>query len=119
MRRSSSFLLWAIAVVALVLASYGAGRVARTHLWPTSAAWADEGAPATTLQARAERHGSGQDEIGTVFLNDKELFTVETLAGGLTGYERAMIVAKRLNDAFAAGAAPDDFTAAVVQGLNV
>lgn len=109
---------WLLAVATLVVGAYWGGQLLRAQGWAGATAWAQEEA-GVTVSARAERVGQGEEERGTVYLNDRSLFTVMTTAGGLTGYERAMIVAKRVNDALAAGAMPEDFTAGVSQGLNV
>jgi len=112
--------LWLLAVATLVAGAYWAGQLLRARGWAGATAWADEEEEAAvTVSARAERVIEGGEEKGMVYLNDKALFTVETTAGGLTGYERSIVVAKRVNDALAAGAMPEDFTAGVVQGLNV
>jgi hypothetical protein len=109
----------------LIAGSYGAGRLLRAYAGiPGPAVWANDGETGkkeevVALLAHAERVVRENQEHGTVYLNDKPLFTVETSAGGLTGYERSMIVAKRLNDAFAAQAVPEDFTASVAEGMNV
>jgi hypothetical protein len=103
----------------LVTASYWTGRWVRS--WAEGAlppaAWAEEGSAA--LSASAKRIMEAGVEKGEVAIGERVLFRVDTMSGGLTGYERAMIAAKRLNDALAAGAKPEEFTAAVVQGLNV
>jgi len=107
----------ALVVVVLAAASYTAGRALRAHgVMAPSAAWAEQGA--VSLVATAKRVIEGGVEKGEVYMGERLLFRVDTTAGGLTGYERAMIIAKRLNDAFAAGAKPEDFKAEVVQGLN-
>ncbi len=118
MRKALASSAWIGAVVVLLVVSFAAGRAVRTAVGHVgSVAVADESEQAQ-LEARAERIMEDGEETGRVYLNDKLLFTIQTTAGGLTGYERAMIVAKRLNDAFAAGTTPEEFTASVVQGIN-
>lgn len=121
MKKAITVVVYVAVGAALVVGAYRAGRLVRelTGLG-APAAWAEEAkkADVTQLVARAERVMDDGEEMGRVYVEETLLFSVETEAGGLTGYERAMIVAKRLNDAFAAGAKPEDFTASVVQGLN-
>ncbi len=117
MKQIARWAISAVVVAALAAASYSGGKWLRTHgLSAPSAAWAEEGA--VSLVATAKRVIEGGVEKGEVYMGERLLFRVDTAAGGLTGYERAMIIAKRLNDAFAAGAKPEDFKAEVVQGLN-
>ncbi|MBC7287691.1 MAG: hypothetical protein H5T86_06525 [Armatimonadetes bacterium] len=111
--------VWVTTVGVLAAGAYLGGLWVRQHGWALpSAAWAQQEA-GPKLVAVAKRIGAGADEKGEVLISDRTLFTVDTSAGGLTGYERAMIIAKRLNDAFAAGAVPEDFRASVAQGMNV
>ncbi len=94
--------------------------------WQPAVAWAeiegetepaDESSP--PLQAVAERQMVEEEERGQVRLGDRAVLEIQTAAGGLTGYERAMIVAKRLNDALAAGLGPSDVRSTQVSGMSV
>lgn len=102
-----------------VAVSYGAGRLVRMAGAAPGAAWAQEGGGGVVLTATVERVLAGDREAGIVKINGVEVVAINSTAGGLTGYERALILAKRLNDVFAAGVSPDDFRADVVQGMNV
>lgn len=67
----------------------------------------------------AERLAGGGDERGRVLVYDREVLTILTSAGGLTGYERALIVAKRLNGFLTAGLKPEQVRTAKVAGMFV
>jgi len=108
-----------LGLLVAVAVSYGAGRLVRMAGVTPTAAWAEEAAPGVVLTATAERVMAGDREAGIVKINGVEVVTINASAGGLTGYERALILAKRLNDAFAGGVSPDDFRADIVQGMNV
>lgn len=108
-----------LGVVIAAVASYGAGRLVRMVGITPPAAWAEEAAQAVVLTATVERVLVGDREAGIVKINGIEVVGINSTAGGLTGYERALVLAKRLNDVFAAGVSPDDFRADVVQGMNV
>ena len=96
-------------VMGCMTAFYG-GRAARNCLGPgVSAAYAAD--PEPVPEVGAERVWVDDEEQGILELGEEEILRIQTAAGGLTGYERAMIVAKRLNDALAAGAAASDVAA--------
>lgn len=94
--------------------------------WQPAVVWAEtesENAPAESpafaLQAVAEREIVGDEERGQVRIGDQVVLEVQTSAAGLTGYERTMIVTKRLNDALAAGLGPNDVRSSQVSGMSV
>lgn len=118
MRQVASRFFCFLLLMGLVAGSYGVGRLLRNTA-AAPCAWAADEAKAVSLVARAERQMEGTAEKGAVYLNDQLLFSIDTVAGGLTGYERSIIVAKRLNDALAVGAVPEQFVASVAQGQNV
>lgn len=108
-----------VALAIAVAASYGAGRIVRLAGVAPPAAWAQEAGQGPLLNASVERVLVGDREAGIVKINDVEVVVIHSSAGGLTGFERAIILGVRLDDAFAAGVSPDDFRADVVQGMNV
>lgn len=109
------------------LAAWGAGWALRQGCqWQTPAAWAAETEPAAPDMAGypgpwavAERSLVEGEERGAIRIGEQDVLEIQTVAGGLTGYERAMIVAKRLNDALAAGVKPEQIRPAQVQGMTV
>ncbi len=119
-------LMLALLVVAC-LAAWGAGTALRQGChWETPAAWAVETEPEATDTAAypgpwavAERSLVEGEERGTVRIGEQDVLEIQTVAGGLTGYERTLIVAKRLNDALAAGVRADQIRATQVQGMTV
>ncbi|MCX7599496.1 MAG: hypothetical protein N2512_11630 [Armatimonadetes bacterium] len=108
-----------LGLVVGVIASYGAGRLVRMAGVGPPAAWAEEVGQGAVLTATVERVMVGDREAGIVKVNAVEVVAINSPAGGLTGYERAIVLAKRLNDVFAGSVVPDDFRADVVQGMNV
>jgi len=108
-----------LGLLVAVAVSYGAGRLVRMAGVTPAAAWAEEAGPGVVLTATVERVMAGDREAGIVKINGVEVVAINASAGGLTGYERALVLAKRLNDAFAGGVSPDDFRADIVQGMNV
>jgi hypothetical protein len=101
----------------VVIVAFTAGRVARHFAAPPSMAWAD-GAQAPQLQATAQKVTEAAVEKGQVLINGTAIFTLQVESGGLAAYERALIAANRLNQAFVAGDKPEDFAAQVLQGTN-
>jgi hypothetical protein len=109
------------------LAAWGAGRALRQGChWETPAAWAVETEETATDTsgypgpwAVAERSLVEGEERGAVRIGEQDVLEIQTAAGGLTGYERTLIVAKRLNDALAAGVRADQIRTTRVQGMTV
>ena len=87
------------------VAAFYVGAAARVYVGGRPpAAYAEDTEP----EAVAERLWVNGDEQGVVNVGEDELLLVRTGAGGLTGYERAMIVAKRINDGLVGGIVPED-----------
>lgn len=97
----------------LAVASFGAARLVASLSPPPllAPATADE-APATLEVRQADVNGL---DAGELLAGERSLLTIAIPAGGLTGYERAQIVAGRLNQRLAAGAEARDFSQ-VVEG---
>ena len=88
------------------------GTVARGYLGPVvPAAYAADPAPEPTPEVVAERLWEDGEEQGVLKVGGAEILGIHTTSGGLTGYERAMIVAKRINDALGQGVAPGEVQA--------
>ncbi len=104
----------AVILVAGAVAFYG-GTVARGYLGADAAAAAAELDPAGETEADpqvvARRVWVGEEEQGVLEVGGDAVLQVQTTSGGLTGYERAMIMAKRINDELAAGTEPGDVAA--------
>ena len=113
----------ALALAVAVAAAFGLGAAVRQALpLGPAAVQADEAAPAADYAgpwATAERQIAGDEERGTIRVGEQNVLQIQTSAGGLTGYERAVIVAKRLNDALSAGTKPDQVHAVQISGMSV
>lgn len=59
------------------------------------------------------------EEPGAIIIGEELAFTIFASSGGLTGYERAMIVAKRINDTLEAGGKPEDIKARKTEDMAV
>jgi len=112
-------LVAAVILVAGAVAFYG-GTVARGYLGADAAAAAAELEPAGETEADpqvvARRVWVGEEEQGVLEIGGETVLQVQTTSGGLTGYERAMIMAKRINDELAAGTEPDEVAAEQMEG---
>ncbi len=98
----STSVLVAVGVIVGCLAAFYAGQGARNYLGSAlPAAYAED--PEPIPDTVAERVWVDDEEQGILKAGDEEILRIQTTAGGLTGYERAMIAAKRINDALAAG----------------
>ena len=104
----------AVILVAGAVAFYG-GTVARGYLGADAAAAAAELEPAGETEADpqvvARRAWVGEEEQGVLEVAGEAVLQVQTTSGGLTGYERAMIMAKRINDELAVGTEPGEVAA--------
>ncbi len=116
---------WATALILAlaVAAAFGLGTVLR-HVLPVepTMAQADETAAEEEYDgpwAVAERQIADNEERGAIRVGEEVVLEIQTVAGGLTGYERALIVSKRLNDALAAGVKPNQIHSAQTAGMYV
>ncbi len=104
-----SWLTTTTALLALVAAAFWGGAALRTLVAPAGAtAFAAEGEQAEQPaypgpQAYAEKVVLDGEEHGIVVLGDNQPLRIRTSAGGFTSYERALVVASRLNSGLAAG----------------
>ncbi len=112
----------ALALALAVAAAFGLGAALR-HALPVgvSVVHADETTAAAYdgPWAMAERQIVGNEERGAIRVGDQAVLEIQTSAGGLTGYERSLIVAKRLNDALVAGVKADEIHAGSASGMSV
>ncbi len=108
----------AVILVAGAVAFYG-GTVARGYLGADAVAAAAELEPAGETEAEpqvvARRVWVGEEEQGVLEVAGEAVLQVQTTSGGLTAYERAMIMAKRINDELAAGAEPGEVAAEQIE----
>lgn len=116
---------WATALLLAlaVAAAFGLGTVLR-HALPLGPAMAHAEETAADAQyegpwAVAERQITDNEERGAIRVGEEVVLEIQTVAGGLTGYERALIVSKRLNDALAAGIKPNQIHSAQTAGMYV
>lgn len=122
MNRDSVFrsLLVMAGVLVGAVGAFYAGTAARAYLGVgVAAAYAADPELESVPQVVAERVRMDDQEQGVLKVGEEELLRIQTTAGGLTGYERAMIVAKRINDALAAGMAPGEMHAEEQTGMWV
>lgn len=110
-----------VLLVLAVAAAFGLGLALRQAL-PVGVAFAEEATPASAYEgpwATVERQIVGNEERGKIRVEEQAVLEIQTSAGGLSGYERSVIVAKRLNDALSAGVRPDQIRAAEMNGMSV
>ncbi len=121
--RVVSKLLMVLVVGAGCTGAFYVGTVARSYLGPgSSAAYAEleETAEAEAIpKVVAERLWVDDQEQGLLKVEDDVVLHIQTASSGLTGYERVIIVAKRLEDALVAGAGPGDMAVQQLAGMWV
>ena len=115
---TQGMLIAALLVVAAAAFYAGVGLRATLNS-PTAAAWADEAPVYTGPTATAEQVVVGGEEQGIVTLGDNQAMQIQTTVGGETGYQRAVTVASRLNEALTAGVHGADIAAQEVEGAWV
>ncbi|HEY3397443.1 MAG TPA: hypothetical protein VGM19_07230 [Armatimonadota bacterium] len=121
MTGSRTTLVRAALLVVGCAAAFALGAALRNSagLGPVPAWAADAASTYEGPWAMAERVMVNSEEQGSVQLGSTKLLQIQTTASGLTGYERALIVAKRLNDSLSAGLRPDQVRSATVSGMPV
>ena len=120
----SRSLLVTVGVVVGCAVAFYAGTVVRNYLGagvPTvyAEALAATEVPESVPEVVAERLWVNNEEQGVLKVGVDELLSIQTSASGLTGYERAMIVAKRMNDALLAGITPGEVQSVQEAGIWV
>jgi hypothetical protein len=75
--------------------------------------------PLPPFPVEVRRSGTGANEAGILLVNGKQVLTITAATSGLTGYERAGIVADRLKKAVAEGALPQDVRVGDAYGIAV
>jgi len=128
--RVVSRLLMVLVVGAGCIGAFYVGTAARSYLGPgVTAAYAEDPPPGIELEETAEvaaiprvvaeRLWVDDQEQGLLKVEDDVVLHIQTASSGLTGYERAIIVAKRLEDALVAGAGPGDIAVQQLAGMWV
>lgn len=106
----------AAVLLVAVVALFGIGRMAALDLpqLGLSQAYAQDGPRARVEPVRL----SGMDG-GRVLVRDREVAVLAVPAGGLSGWERALIVADRINRSIEAGMRPGDIRVRTTSGVRV
>lgn len=82
---------------------------------PDSTLPAASGSPAVT----ARESFLGGSSVGEVLVDDQVVFRIRTSAGGYTPFERAQVIAARLEQLMGDSLQPEDITTGRVRGLEV
>ncbi len=109
---------WSLAVVGVCMGLFGLGRL----LAPEMSAYLLPGVQADELpQARVEaiQEEDVDVEAGRVVVGEQEVLVLAAPIGGFSGYERALIVADRLNRLIQAGAKARDVVLSERDGMPV